>query len=480
MGMSVILSKYGIQHECVAFTDKSELNSDNCPCIVILNGEFTIVESFTPDVVKLYVSNRGIDKIPLQEFYNEWNGTAILVYPSPKSGEPEYHEHIKSIRIKRLKTWALTLCLATGILIGIFTNPLHGNWIWWVLLILNIAGVGVGFLLLQKQLHIKNRLADKLCGLAKESHCEDVTDSDGGNLFGIFKLSEIGSCYFFINSVCLLFFLNTLFWLAFVAVTVLPFSFWSIWYQKVKIKSWCVLCLCTLSLMWIQAIFYAFSDAFDSFDNNLIPLAGLALAYITSTIILNLLMKRLESEKIGQQWKRIYTELKYNPNIITAVEGNASIFNTNDEVCTSLKFGNPEATNQITILSNPYCNPCARMHERIKNMPGKSLCINYVMVYFQHKGNLINRYIIAAYQQLGAERTWSLMTEWYNRGRKLEEKFFDSLNLDPFSHEVELELKKHQNWTYDDRLSGTPTIFVNGRELIYPYNIEDYMFIPPT
>ncbi len=477
ISVSHILSKYNISHPCVEFMNKEDITEDECPCFIVFENGFAIVESITNESVTLYVQQKGLIEISRDVFLKKWNGVAMLVKPDKQSGEMYYDYRHKAQQKFRLKSAALVSALVVMSLIAAIFNPLAGRWVLWVALAINLLGVGVAYLLLQKQLHIPNKFADKLCGIAKESHCENVTDSDGGSLFGLVKLSEVGGGYFLVNTIALLFAPGTLFYLAVVSVCVLPFSFWSIWYQKYKAKSWCVLCLCTLALMWTQAIVYTAGGAFSQPGTQPIFVISLIAGYVVAVLSINRIMGWLDAKRIGDIWRTEFNRLKLDDTVVTAFESDAAIFDTDTENCTSLIFGDPNATNCITVLSNPYCVPCAQMHERIKNIPGSAVSVKYVFAFFPSRGDRMNRYLIAAYLQLGAERTWELMTEWYSGGKEKGEEFFSGLGLNPDSDAVNREIEKHAKWRSDDRLYGTPTVLINGREIVYPYNVEDYMYL---
>ena len=148
------------------------------------------------------------------------------------------------------------------------------------------------------------------------------------------------------------------------------------------------------------------------------------------------------------------------------------------ETCSSLIFGNPDAERNITVFSNPYCGPCAKMHERIENLPGKDLNISYVLTYFSEEKSEINKLIIAAYLQLGPEKTWNLLTEWYAGGKMKGADFFKDMGLNTDAPEVIQEFEKHQKWNKDNNLNGTPTVIFNGKVVPSPYVPEDYIYFP--
>lgn len=73
-----------------------------------------------------------------------------------------------------------------------------------LLLLFNIVGIGVSYLLIKKQMHVQSSYADKICLLFKQGDCNDVLDSDAAKLFGVISWSEIGLGYFIVNLFILL------------------------------------------------------------------------------------------------------------------------------------------------------------------------------------------------------------------------------------------------------------------------------------
>ena len=88
-----------------------------------------------------------------------------------------------------------------------------------------------------------------------------------------------------------------------------------------------------------------------------------------------------------------------------------------------------------------------------------------------------SKYLIAVYQQYGAEKAWEIYTQWYNKGKFLQEHFFDNLHLNMDSANIELEFKRHEQWRNSTKLNATPTILVNGYKIPYGYKIEDMQYI---
>lgn len=477
-GIKSILSIYGIDSSCVKLLKKDELRFVNMPCITLFDDKFVIIDAATSNNVSISAPKTGTIKIPMNDFSAKWDGCIITTNTKKVSGEPDFREHLKDERLSNLKSIALCFAIATTAIIALFSNQFHYQWQWWILCIINISGCCVSYLLLQKQLHIPNQFTDRLCGLVHESHCENVTNSEGATVLGLAKLSEIGTAFFLVNLIVLLIWPTSIFFLAITGAIVLPFSFWSIWYQKYKAKSWCVLCLMTLGLMWLQTAMYLVGGYYSPVNISLWTGISLSAVYCIAVLLINKIMIVLEQKRQGEFWQAKYNLLKSDEKVVCAIESDAPAFDTSQEVCSEMVFGNPTATKEITVFSNPYCNPCAKLHNQIKNRPGRNVKVRYTFTYFSDELSTVNRMLIAAYQQLGPETTWDIMTRWYDAGKKEGIHFFDSYRLKDDTEAVEREFKKQNAWRSNNKFKGTPTIMVNGRELVPPYSVQDYIYIP--
>ena len=107
-----------------------------------------------------------------------------------------------------------------------------------------------------KQIHIQSQYADKICSLFKKSDCNNILESKDAKLWGVISWSEIGFGYFCSNLIIFLWFPFLMEYSVLIGCCTLIFSFWSIWYQKVKVKQWCPLCLVIQLLFWLLFVLY--------------------------------------------------------------------------------------------------------------------------------------------------------------------------------------------------------------------------------
>ncbi|MDR2147021.1 MAG: DsbA family protein, partial [Tannerella sp.] len=142
-----------------------------------------------------------------------------------------------------------------------------------------------------------------------------------------------------------------------------------------------------------------------------------------------------------------------------------------------LIFGNPSAKLQITILSNPYCNPCARMHKRVEKLlkdTDNQICIEYILSSFNEELESTNRYLIAAALQ---KPDWQQMvSEWFEKGVSQRDEFFKDKGLDMTDPRMEKEFQRHKRWKEETKLQATPTVLVAGYKLPDNYRIDDLRY----
>ena len=164
-------------------------------------------------------------------------------------------------------------------------------------------------------------------------------------------------------------------------------------------------------------------------------------------------------------------------------------------------FGNPDARLRITILTNPFCNPCAKMHKRLDEFQKdtktgetgrnesnalnreSNVCIQYIFSSFNEDLVYANRYFISIYLAKGKDVAWKLYSDWFERGKALKEDYFKSqpwimeiMDNPEIKIAIEVEFQKHESWKEKTQLRATPTIIVNGYKMPDNYKIEDLCY----
>jgi hypothetical protein len=480
-GLSKMLSDYGIENAGTKIQDKeTDLFNIELPFIAHLGSEFVVVYKIDTDKVH-YLWNDKKTSIPVVEFLQAWTGIILLAEPTPDSIEPEYKEHKKKELLNSIQKYLLLFSGSLLLVLACIKNSLFTNLSLSLLIILNSLGIYVCYLLVQKQLHIHSKYADKICSLFHQTDCNNVLETKAAKLWGIFGWSEIGLGYFTANVLLITFLPSFVGWLAIINILALPYTVWSVWYQKFKAKQWCVLCLIVQALLWIIFILdwiFGYIQIPEWQMNNLFDLAIVGCIYVIAALGINILVPILSKNRAVKYLRQELNSLKANEDVFEVFLKKQAHYAVNKSD-SQILFGNPDAGLRITVFTNPFCNPCAGMHKRIEKLlkdTNDKICIQYIFASFDPSLDFANKYLIASYLENDATTFKQIIGDWFEKGKFLKEEFFKDLNLNLNNPAVEIEFQKHEAWKEKARIRATPTILVNGYQLPDNYKIEDLRY----
>ena len=200
--------------------------------------------------------------------------------------------------------------------------------------------------------------------------------------------------------------------------------------------------------------------------------------YAISIFTLNLLIPRLSKGREIEQIKQEINSIKADEEVFKTLLTQQPSYEVSKED-SQILFGNSDADLQITILTNPFCNPCAKMHKRVESLlkeTKENVCIQYIFSSFHPDLDFANKYLIAACLEKDKVTFRKIIADWFEKGKPLKEEFFKDLNLNINNPEVEAEFQKHEDWKAKKQLRATPTILVNGYKLPGNYKIEDLRY----
>ena len=474
-GLSSMLKDYGIENVGIKISDKNEIRSIQPPFIAHTGNDFAVVETIDKDNIRFVEGNKRI-KIPLDEFIKIWTGYALIAEPCKTSKEPDYEIHSRKELFHNLRKVTILIILAFLFAFAFISNKsyLYSGVV--LLMIINAVGIYISYLLILKQLHIQSNYADRLCSLFKYNDCNNILESDAAKLFGVIGWSEVGLGYFISNLIILCFLPLFIPCLLLINILCLPYSFWSIWYQKFKAKQWCPLCLGVMLLLW--GIFIT-GMGFGFIDLSVISFWELAIAgsiYMISILIINMLIPVIARSSNMENIRYEINSIKANEDVFTALLRKQPQFEVTKDTSRIL-MGNPDANLLITVFSNPHCNPCSWMHKRINKLleQNKHICVQYIFSSFNEDLEISNKYLIGSYFQKNGEAK-DIYDQWFEKGKFNKEEFFKLYSVRTDTQEVIREFDLHEQWKEQSGLRATPTILVNGYKLPDNFKIEDMRY----
>lgn len=471
LGIQRVLSRYNIETVGVRFQNKEEAGL-TFPCVLHWDQYNVVCIDIVEDKIKFYFDGQCITE-DIRVFNERWTGNALLVANSEKAKEPSY---IKNMIIDLYNyfvfsfLFVLILCIGFLPLVRIgLVNPKSIN------MIFDLLGFIVCVLLFQKQINKGNTLTDKVCSLLQKGGCDSVLETDVAKFLGIISWAEIGLAYFTSRIVFGSLYDNSISLLQMIGWLAMPYGVWSIWFQ-VNSKRWCILCCMVQAIVWISGMYNAFES--HTFMILIEDAAIYVVCGITTFIVIHTLSKLHSTSKQYNSVNKSFIELKMDKAIFkTALSKSREIIV--DKAVSSVFYGNKSASVTLTVLTNPHCEPCARMHKRlmfiIKNNP--NIKIQYIYSSFNKDVESSSLFCIAVYQQKTFEEALKILEKWYLYGRFQRQIFMRKYDVDIHDAKVIEEYLKHKSWRKNSKVNSTPTIIYNGHELPKLYGVEDFIYL---
>lgn len=250
-GLKKMLEEYGIESEGYHLDDKDEMGSLPVPFLAKTVGGVVVVTGIGPAGEVEYLSDGAAQHLDSEEFKKVWSGDVMLSYPSADSCEPDYAAHARFEALVRLKRVVFALSWAVVFLYLFIDRRLYADWSTIGIVAVDLLGLCLTYMLVQKSANIHTRTADRVCGVLQKGGCDKVLELKASKFFGLFGWSEVGFAYFSVSLVGALLFPSMLPSLAVINVCCLPFTLWSIWYQKFRAGHWCTLCVGVQCSLWL-------------------------------------------------------------------------------------------------------------------------------------------------------------------------------------------------------------------------------------
>lgn len=487
LGVSDILYQYNIENISLKI-NKEDLFKIEPPFLAQLHTnkkEFGLVTGLNNNVT--YTSEKGIKtSLSKEEFFKKWTGIVLLSETSTQSREKDYLLNRRKQLFTQLRLPLIAiifLCILSWFLyVNRFNIPID-PFGYSALILLYLTATVINILLLMQTIDKNNPFINKICGLAKiNGNCNNVLEGPAARLFGIISWSEIGFCFFAGNLLSLIIApeaIAILFWLNLFA---LPYTLWSIYHQWKIAKQWCILCISVQVLLWLIFLTYAVSNATLNLNDIainafikallcfLLPASALwfVLPYVKKAHLLLPAMQELNS-------------LKANETIFEAALKKQKKVEING-LNKSIAFGNAHALFVVTIVTNPFCGPCAVMHEKLEKLLAQyrdyiQLQIIYAVSNIEEdERNKAIKQLIAAYFEYGADKTEEIYNYWYKTGKTNIENFIKQFSANAEAEVAQKIVEVHKEWCTNNSVTATPAIYVNGYELPNWYKAEDLKY----
>lgn len=292
-GLSHLLKTYGIDNEGMRLSDKDELTMMPVPFLAqTKDGIFVIVKEIAPSNGSVTYDSLGeTETIDLESFKKGWNGIALVAFPDESSREPDYASHHLTEIVSRMSGYLLALSAIVVFIYFFITRHVYSHLSTVLITLLDGGGLYLSYLLLQKSLNIHTAASDRVCGVLEKGGCDTVMSLKVSKLFGVFSWSEVGFGYFSVSMATLLLFPHLWGSLALCNLCCLPYTFWSIWYQKFRARHWCTLCVGVQSTLWLLFFCYLAGGWFHAAFPIHPDICILVAVYVLTVLFLNMILR---------------------------------------------------------------------------------------------------------------------------------------------------------------------------------------------
>ncbi|AQG80366.1 hypothetical protein AWR27_14170 [Spirosoma montaniterrae] len=472
------LSEWGVETMAVRLSDH-HLMEVSYPFLAHTgtgdDTDYVVVERVQHDTISYFHPVRGVVQEPLTVFRKQWQGIGLLTEANEASGEYQYAAKRQAeVRASYRKPFLLASLTVLGLAV-VLQAP---SWSWLALLIANMAGLLVCVALWSEE---ANQGAftylKKLCGLSPKTDCHQVVNSPAGKLFGWIGMADIGLVYFGSSVLALawggLAAQHALLWLTAAA---LPYTIFSVGYQAFVLRKWCTLCLIVQATLWITfGLHIGATGGFMTTQLTAESILPIIAAFALVGAIWVFLKPLLTNAPVVRQVESALARFKRNELLFVNLLENQPVVAI-DELPAELIAGNRDAPITLTVVSNPFCGPCADAH----NVVEKILAVypEDVRVIERFAGNsrdessetnYVARHLIGLSGQAILPEA---LHDWYTHKdfARLQARY-------PANPAIDATTVHHQHMVWCDavKVEYTPSVFINGRLLPDLFTINDLL-----
>jgi len=485
------LSEYGVRSAAVSRGNHA-LHDFETPFICSIQKEewpyqsFTIVVEGNTEFIR-YLSpiNNAIEEIATAQFELMDKGIVLLIDESTKKDEANFSANKIAERtdtlINTIPLYLVLIIYAVSSAAWISNDDLYG-WVGFGFLTSSTIGFGFSALLVLHEVDSHSPILKEVCGGAgKKTNCNAVLNSRVATFLG---LSWTIWGFSFMSTVLFsqIFFINQLPYLVIscvMSVIVSPYIFFSI-YHQLKIKQWCSLCL---GIQVVLGVNLVLSLAF--LQNFVSPLTSVNYQALSIILFLGMffllagfhLIPTVRRALGSNRFEKSLNRMRYNPEIFRTLLNNQPQIAYSSEGL-GIVIGNPNATNEIIKVCNPYCNPCAQAHSHLEQIikSNSDFKMRIIFTVSGEDGDMKTApvsHLLNIQNTQGSVMLERALDDWYSQSVKDYAAFAELYPVkEDFTHQKE-RLVAMRDWCDNMKIRVTPTLFINGRELPETYTIKE-------
>lgn len=403
--------------------------------------------------------------ISIQEFTNNWNGTSILI-------DVNLNKEKRKIKITDINKLLISIILIVLLIyslskIEVTLLPLF---------LTKILGLFFSVILIWKNYEPNNKFLNNICSFKGKTNCDDVINSKYSKIFNI-NLSEIGGIYFITTIVSILFNSSEkpsyeyIFILTIINLLSLPYTLALFIIQGIVLKKWCLLCIATSLILWLEFAFYTTLWSYSSFGVYYL-LSIISTFFLVTSIwylIKPLIFKLFDYRKIYRQvlWFR------RNRMIFDLLSTKITI-NINNHLAHDIYLGNLNSPKKLYVISHIYCSKCIISFKElleIEQLVDIQIIVRFIVENEDNNTKVFAKCLIELISKHGNALAKQSIIDWF-RLKDLK-KWKEQYRIDYENSENQEDLDQIVNWFTSSSLFYSPLYIFNNHLIPSIYQIED-------
>ncbi|MBO0932605.1 cysteine peptidase family C39 domain-containing protein [Fibrella aquatilis] len=478
LSLSDTLAEWQVDRMAVQLNAAEQLRELPLPFVAHLTkqgGWYVLVTALHSDHITYTDAELGSQTEALADFEAQWSGVVLVAEANEQAGESDYTNKRKHEWLQKARGPAVIVGIAlflAVVFLGAGPTLTLTDYLW---LFTKATGLFISILLVSKVMGNTNTLADQLCRLTSQTNCNSILNAPAAKLWGWLSWADVGLLYFaggLLAALAVGFAPTAQPVLGMLALLALPYTLFSLYYQGVVMRQWCTLCLLVQAVLLAEGVLAAthFIAPPDSWQ----PYALVVGLLLMPTLVWMVLKPLLISHKQGQQYHEQLIKLRRDPDLFRALMRQQAPMPPITPDMHPVWLGNPDAAHTITMVTNPYCGPCARKHKELEALLTKTEDVN-VQVVFTCDGPAGRKTQVAlhlmALPQNGSAQ--AALADWYGGEEPDYAHWATAYPLAETAPDAERIAYANQKWSAQANIDATPTLYIDGYPLPQQYALPD-------
>jgi uncharacterized membrane protein len=436
-------------------------------------GKEIVFTEKSKNIITIEFSNGFKKNISKDEYLKIWTGIIVAIESNPIKESLLLYTNKKDTLIFGgvfvLSTILLFLINKDNLITGIFY------------FFLSLTGLIISYFLVREEMGFHNDSISKICNVTEKTSCKDVLSSNGAKVLKNLSLSDISMLYFSsltFFSILNPFYLNSSIY-SIIGVFSLPVILYSVYYQGIIVKKWCLLCLGidTVLLLQLIVVSFNFSLVFNiatsiSFFSGLLIVA---LFYYLGYQLKNKILKITKNEDIVLEFHKlkrnniVFSSLLKNSQKIDAVHLNS---------LKTITIGKTDSPITLFLALSASCGHCHTAYEKVMKLAKKNpnevkikLLFNVNIENTENPSNIVYKQASHYYWSGEVDKAIDSLNDWHIERMDLEKWKckWESIYLESSSKII----PNQYNWCLENNIHYTPAIILNGHIMPNEYQIND-------